>query len=66
MKVRDYIIDTFIVNMVVIVIVIPWYYLTGMPIESIKIVFISFFTIGWVSSFPVPIVLKWFRERYPY
>jgi hypothetical protein len=66
MKAIDYIVDTFIINMVILVMTIPYYYLTGMPIESIKGIAIAFFTIGWFTSLPVPIILRRFRAKYPY
>jgi hypothetical protein len=52
--------------MVILVITVPYYYLTGMPLESIKGIIIAFFTIGWFSALPVPPVLRWFRAKYPY
>lgn len=66
MRKIDYVIDTFIINMVILVITVPYYYVTGMPPESIKGIIIAFFTIGWFTALPVPIVLRWFRAKYPY
>lgn len=65
-RLLDYALDTLIVNLVYMIIIIPWYYFTGMPIDSIKLVVFAFLTIGWVSSFPIPIVLRWFRKRVKY
>ena len=65
-KIVDYLVDTLIANLVVMVIVIPWYYFTGMPIESVKIVLFSFLTIGWASSFPIVPAVEWVRKRFPY
>jgi hypothetical protein len=66
MNIKDYIVDTFIINMVILVITVPYYYLTGMPIESLKGIIIAFFTISWFTALPVPTILRKFREKYPY
>jgi len=62
----DYLVDTAICNFVVAAIVIPYYIALKMPWESLKMVIFAFFTIGWVQSFPIPIVLRWFRRRVKY
>ena len=65
-RIIDYAIDTTICNFVVAVIVIPYYIVLGMDWESLKMVIFAFLTIGWVQSFPIPIVLRWFRRKMPY
>ncbi len=65
-RIIDYAIDTAICNFVVAVIVIPYYVIIGMPWESLKIVGVAFLTIGWIQSFPISIVLRWFRKRVEY
>ena len=65
-RVIDYLLDTLVTNLVIMVIIVPYYILTGMPWESVKLVIFAFFTIGWVEAFPIPIVLRWFRRKIPY
>jgi len=65
-RLTDYAIDTAICNFVVASIVIPYYIWLGMEWESLKMVVFAFLTIGWVQSFPIPIVLRWFRKRVNY
>jgi len=62
----DYLLDTLVTNITIMVIVVPYYILTGMPWSSVKLVIFAFFTIGWVEAFPIPIVLRWVRRRIPY
>ena len=66
MQVVDYIVDTFLINMVILIITVPYYYLTGMPHDSIKGIITAFFTIGWFTALPVSIILRKFRKKYPY
>jgi len=65
-RIIDYLLDTLVTNIVIMIIVIPYYIATGMPWSSVKLVIFAFFTIGWVEAFPIPIVLRWFRRRVPY
>ncbi len=65
-RIIDYAIDTAICNFIVAAIVIPYYIIIGMPWESLKIVIFAFLTIGWIQSFPIPIVLRWFRNKVEY
>ncbi len=66
-RIIDYAIDTAICNFVVAVIVIPYYYFVlNMSQEGLEKIVIAFLTIGWVQSFPIPIVLRWFRKKVEY
>ena len=65
-RIIDYAIDTAICNFIVANIVITYYIIMGMPWESLKMVIIAFLTIGWVQSFPIPIVLRAFRKKVKY
>jgi hypothetical protein len=62
----DYLLDTLVTNIIIMSIVVPYYIVTGMPWESVKLVIFAFFTIGWVEAFPIPIVLRWVRRKIPY
>jgi len=65
-RIMDYALDTLITNLVIMCIAIPYYVIIGMDIEGLKLVVFAFLTIGWVQSFPIGIILRWFRKRVKY
>jgi len=65
-RIKDYLIDTLIVNLTSMSIIVPWYYFTGMPMSSIEKVIFAYFTIGWFQALPTAIILRWFRARIKY
>ena len=62
----DYLLDTLVTNCLLMIVVIPFYIAIGMPWEGLEKVIFAFFTIGWIQSFPIPIVLRWFRRKVEY
>ena len=65
-KVIDYIVDTTVANITGLMTIIPYYALVGMDSANLWRVFVSFWTINWVTSFSIVWVLKKFREKFPH
>ncbi len=62
----DYLLDTLVTNLTIMTIIIPYYKVVGMDWHNLKMVITACFTIGWVQSFPISIVLRWFRRHVKY
>lgn len=66
LKIIDYLVDTAIINFVTMLVVMPYSFFMGMSARGLWIQFSGFWTVGWLASFVVAVVIKKIRGKYPY